>query len=150
MSDGDILDIRNSIGYKLIWKRKAWNNHQKDDVRHMSYLDVMRDWTENKCQDPRDKIYGLFGLFPQTLRDSPRMLSADYGKSVEEVFEDVVVFAKENLNWSIRKFDYSAEEYTVRLMFLIGKRLGLDVDRRRKRVIQDFFQLPESGPYHFR
>lgn len=42
------------------------------------------------CFDPRDKVYGLLGLANDC--DSGTALLADYNKSIEEVFEDVVTF----------------------------------------------------------
>jgi hypothetical protein len=66
--------------------------------READFHHLMIDFCGNECQDPRDKIYGLRGLFRLWQRDC---ILVDYAKSIEEVYIDgVILILKE---WSIRK-----------------------------------------------
>ena len=73
--------------------------HRKTYTRH--WLDTLHDGAVFGATDPRDRVYGILGIVSSpTARlyvDSPAAnrfepLPIDYGKSVSEVYEDVVKF----------------------------------------------------------
>jgi len=75
------------------------------DQRHspMTLFDVVRLFSQGRCQDPRDKVYGLMGLVKEDQR-----LTIDYAKSLEELLLDLMgMFYKESTN----DFSHSYTEY---------------------------------------
>jgi hypothetical protein len=71
---------------------------------------------QNKCEDPRDKVYGLLGLVNGPVRVTP-----DYDKSVQELHDEVVKIVSE---------DYEAMDGTPLIplhhfKYMLGESLGL-------------------------
>jgi hypothetical protein len=71
---------------------------------------------QNKCEDPRDKVYGLLGLVNGPVRITP-----NYDKSVQELHDEVVKIVSE---------DYEAMDGTPLIplhhfKFMLGESLGL-------------------------
>ncbi|KAF4967947.1 hypothetical protein FSARC_4600 [Fusarium sarcochroum] len=57
--------------------------------REMVLLEVLRACRRKLASDPRDKIYGILGVLPASIRDEFR---ADYNLSVKDVYTEVVDF----------------------------------------------------------
>jgi hypothetical protein len=79
-------------------------------------MDYIIEFSGNKCEDPRDRVYGLLGLTDKQLRIIP-----DYTKSIQEVFVDVVEalcigYLRKEIPWR-RNFGY--------VMCKLSKRLGI-------------------------
>lgn len=70
-----------SIFLKLYSLANSWQNMELGRVINL--------YCDSHCQDPRDKVFGLLGLIPDT-PDKRYSLEVDYGKTVEEVFFDAV------------------------------------------------------------
>jgi hypothetical protein len=51
-------------------------------------LEVLQDFRERDCTDPKDKVYGLLGLVAP---DEAKFIHVDYNKSVGEVYADTVL-----------------------------------------------------------
>ena len=85
-------------------------------------------FSAHKCEDPRDKVYGLMGL----VRESDR-LEVDYSKSIEDVFGQAVL--------SLRSRRFNNELYLVNelqlvthVVRLLGHSMGLD----KRRNMEDY------------
>ena len=65
--------------------------------RHeLSLHQCVMNFMWQRCEDPRDKVYGLLGL----VRESER-LTVDYGKSKQEVFLEVFIALSRSSDWGI-------------------------------------------------
>lgn len=53
---------------------------------HTDFFNVLLTFTENLCEDPRDKVFGLLGLSATPLK----RLKADYRKTLEDVYADLL------------------------------------------------------------
>jgi hypothetical protein len=62
--------------------RQIDNHHLLDGILNM--------FCGNQCTEPKDAVYGLLGLMTWEQRDA---LGADYSKSVEQIYEDVILLA---------------------------------------------------------
>ncbi|KAK7993374.1 TAP42-like family protein [Apiospora arundinis] len=51
-----------------------------------------------QCHDPKDKVYGLLGLFPYT---AGRAITPDYNLSVEEVYADMATYIASQFSWKL-------------------------------------------------
>ncbi|KAK8859196.1 HET-domain-containing protein [Apiospora arundinis] len=71
---------------------------------HHSYTDpqqlvsMMLQAANCQCHDPRDKVYGLLGLFPHT---AGRVIRPDYNLSVEEVYTDMARYIASEFSWAL-------------------------------------------------
>jgi hypothetical protein len=79
-------------------------------------MDYIIEFSSNKCEEFRDRVYGLLGLIDKQLRIIP-----DYRKSIQKVFVDVVEALcigclKKEIPWR-RDFGY--------VMCKLSKRLGI-------------------------
>jgi hypothetical protein len=52
----------------------------------LSLMTAVRRWSQNACEDPRDKVYGLQAMLCESER-----LPIDYSKSIQEVLIDAIV-----------------------------------------------------------
>ncbi|KAK7440820.1 hypothetical protein VKT23_016898 [Stygiomarasmius scandens] len=67
-------------------------NHRDLDARHLFM--VCNDFRNLQATNPRDKVYGLLGLWRATEKEN--LIEVDYNKSVVEVYTDVVLMAIRN------------------------------------------------------
>ena len=66
---------------------------------------LLRDWADQECSDPRDKVYALLGLLvPQRSSSHRPYLRADYQKTKEKLYCDILYllldgFTTSNERW---------------------------------------------------
>lgn len=58
-----------------------------------SLLSLVMHFKEQKCSIPQDTVFALFGLVQHEVQASKGLLVADYSKSLDEVFQDVLAYA---------------------------------------------------------
>lgn len=71
---------------------KVFLNRDRDRTRfpchgNPSLADLLIEWPDQKCEDPRDSVFGLLGLLNQR---SAFMIVADYGLSTFDIFVRVL------------------------------------------------------------
>ncbi|KAF5334073.1 hypothetical protein D9758_017662 [Tetrapyrgos nigripes] len=69
-------------------------NHRDRDARHLFM--VCEDFRDLQATNPRDKVYGLLGLWRPTEKEK-NPIEIDYNKSVAGVYTDVVLMAIRDL-----------------------------------------------------
>ena len=80
-------DLQKSVAFQLVLQRQA------RDGLSCFLKDLLDTCKGSLCLDPRDKVYGLLGLADDCREGS---LTADYSKSLFDVYEDVVRFQYDN------------------------------------------------------
>ncbi|KAH8742386.1 heterokaryon incompatibility protein-domain-containing protein [Hyaloscypha finlandica] len=76
-------DLQRSITFQLVRQRMA------RDGLNCFLKDLLETCKGSLCLDPRDKVYGLLGLADDCREGN---LTADYSKSLFDVYEDVIRF----------------------------------------------------------
>jgi hypothetical protein len=81
----DFIDpILTSPAGQIISNRLAWQTS-----RHGYTLEkLLIMWPEQECEDVRDRVFGLLGL--ASMRDTYGTISADYSKTVPQLYEEVL------------------------------------------------------------
>ena len=79
-------------------------DHVQETQMTLSY--AIKTFEESRCQDPRDKVYGLMGLVKESQR-----IQIDYGESLEELLLDLIIvffaeFAEFPRSWSDSYWNY--------------------------------------------
>ncbi|KAI9658228.1 MAG: hypothetical protein M1821_002360 [Bathelium mastoideum] len=78
---------------RLVPPQVIWLVEYALSAKLYSFSSLLRVFGRSKCQDPRDKVYGLQGM----LQEQHRM-EIDYAKSVYEVFYDAaIIMAKDRI-----------------------------------------------------
>ncbi|KAF3037635.1 hypothetical protein E8E12_004784 [Didymella heteroderae] len=70
----------------------------------------------HKCEDPRDKIYGILGLMQQSDR-----LVVDYTKTAHDIFIETALMIIKSGNWN---FTQSEDQYVFGFHTTIGRHVG--------------------------
>ncbi|KAK8030104.1 HET-domain-containing protein [Apiospora rasikravindrae] len=95
--------------YIIPWTTFKWGIASKNmkvpvlQFDHRSYtdphqlVDMMTFAAQCQCEDPRDKVYSLLGLFPFT---AGRFMTPDYSLSVEEVYADMARYIASEFSWA--------------------------------------------------
>jgi len=83
-----VVPVTESMCWKLTSMRTRYQSRNDAPTLKVLLLALLLDSLDSKCQDPRDKIYGIFGLFNDTQNLS---LQVDYTKSMREVLHDVII-----------------------------------------------------------
>jgi hypothetical protein len=76
-------DVQGSLTFRLVQQRMARKG------LNCFLKDLLEACKDSLCLDPRDKVYGLLGL-ADDCRDGT--LTADYSKSLFDIYEDVIRF----------------------------------------------------------
>lgn len=112
---GDSLFHSHCSNFKEAVTKDIW------DKGSLSLLDCLRLFAHHKCEDPRDKVYGLMGLVKQEER-----LYVDYQKTPHEVFLDVLKSMSLS-RWQTVDYDvFHQLIYTSEHMGLANHRLKSD------------------------
>jgi hypothetical protein len=80
-------DLQRSVAFQFVLQRMA------RDGLSCFLKDLLETCKDSLCLDPRDKVYGLLGLADDCQEGN---LTADYSKSLFDVYEDVIRFQHEN------------------------------------------------------
>lgn len=105
----------------------------------MTLFQAVRLFSQGRCQDPRDKVYGLMGLVTEEQR-----LTIDYAKSLEELLLDLMgIFYKD----STEEFSHSYTEYHSALVYL-GTSWGI-MSASLDAFLYDVWVKPTYNTYQF-
>jgi hypothetical protein len=83
----ELEGVARTKGMSMILQKRWFNDGDKRYQRPSEVDQLIIFWQHQKCQDIRDKVFGLLGLVESLSDQWP---AADYSKSVEEVYADVL------------------------------------------------------------
>lgn len=125
---------------RVILEKGTDSNHSQESGERWELHELIKMWFHQECEDPRDRIYGLLGL-------AQCEISADYDKTLEDIFVDVL--ASEAPKLSDADFTLFAANLTNALYLNpslekikeLGLITGLDLEYALS-FLQDFIVLP--------
>lgn len=80
---------------------------------YRGFVDILATFQYRQCFNPRDKVFGLLGLAPESFRSK---IILDYSRSPEEVFTDVVLAAiAETGNLNVLSYIYGRRARNLNL-----------------------------------
>lgn len=78
-------ELRHTRNLIMNRKHSTWNKKQRYMPKRQSLSHLLFSFGQLKCQDPRDRVYGLMSLVPKSKR-----VKIDYSLTVRDLFFEVV------------------------------------------------------------
>jgi hypothetical protein len=108
-------------------------------LQKLTLFPLLEEFCEQKCSDPRDRIYGLLGVLRFRLDGRGKCgIFADYSLSAYDIFLQVVYHERKDIFGSYRDGSYRDENSTIRVVVIA---LGLDEQDLLVRATIRYYQL---------
>ena len=127
--------LEQTPGYDTIRAKSLWS-------KEYSRLDkaILR-WSQRECDDPRDKIFALLGITGIAMGADWDDIEADYDKSVESLYKDVLLgtLCSENIYVKLGYGKFLEQYERVHLASRLADILGVNTERADvKQTISEF------------
>jgi hypothetical protein len=86
-------EIRRSPGCRVVRAREQYTIKKSMTTSQFvedQFVTLLMNWADQECVDPRDKVYALLGLLPQRSPLQVGALQADYQKSTEVLYSELL------------------------------------------------------------
>jgi hypothetical protein len=122
----DQLGLLSSFDTSILYELLRFRNIYRDRNHPFDSSAMLAAFCRNACMDPRDKVYGLLGLF----NNSSFPIQPDYTKTVDAVFVETVLRVVENVVeqmdlWKLLRMVYIPSDISL-FAYALRHEMGLE------------------------